>query len=248
MKRELVIHESGGSTRGQVTTVDFFERPTLRDPLQDYWTNVIVGISLAEALVPFSLFLCGTIYNLATRNYINHSFGDLMLIGICALALGYTILFAITLPVAGLCSALLGLVFRSLRINYSNSVGAASVGGCVGLLFALPLVSIEFPSTVLLVVATVLGQIGGAGGASRTYYQNLVADAQPLTVKFGIKQLLILTAWLALAMTLLKRTGMTTESYFSVFGVWLAIQLAGLTVVYFFRHWANQNQLAYRST
>jgi uncharacterized membrane protein len=236
MERTLPTDELAGSPRAKVKTVDFFERPALRDPLQDYWTNVVLWIGLAEALVPFSLLLCGTCYGLATQVPINHSPGDLFFLGIGALALGYTIVFALTLPVAGLAAALVGFFFTSLRLPVSKSVGAASVGGCVGLLISLPTVSREFPSTLLLVVATVLGQIGGAYGARRTYYPNLVANKKRPTIRFGIQQLLILTIWLALAMTGLKLTGMSTASYFVLLGVWLAVQIAGLTAVYSFEH------------
>ena len=244
---KLKAATASGSTPEKAVAEGLTQPLLLRDPYQDFWTNVVVWISLAEALVPFTLLLYGTIFQFSKTGY-NHTVGDLLMMGLGALALGYTILFAVTLVVAGLTSALLGLIYKSLGINYSNAVGGASVGGCVGLLLALPVVSSDFPSTLLLVVATVLGQIGGAQGVRRTYYQNRFAEAHRLTVKFGIRQLMVLTAWLALAMTLLKRTGMTTESYFFILGVWLTVQLAGLIFVYFLNHSATRRPLANRST
>ena len=108
----------------------------------------------------------------------------------------------------------------------------------------MPFVPGDFPAFLVLGLATVLGQVGGAFGARKTHYVSIRASLEPIALRFGIRQLLILTVWLALVMTVLKLTGMATESYFAHFGVWLVIQFGGLSVLYYLERASTRDLLA----
>ncbi len=222
------LNSSTGPARNHVA-----QRLVLRDPFQDYWSNVVLWVSLAEALLPFCLLVLVTFYNVLIGTQTAGGLGHLLITAVMTLCLGFTLVFATILIVTGILSALIGFACKTLGIDVSNTRVGAFTGGCVGLLMALPFAGSGIPSLLLLSVSTLLGQLGGAYGAWRTYYRVNHATEQPLQVRFGIKQLLILTIWFSVLMTILKLSGMTNESYLTFFGSWIALQGLGVVAVRF---------------
>ncbi len=209
------------------------QRLVLRDPFQDYWSNVVLWVSIAEALLPFCLLVLVALYNLLAGTPRADGLGHLLITAVMSLCLGFTLVFATILIVTGILSALIGFACKTLGINVSNTRVGAFTGGCVGLLMALPFAGSGIPSLLFLFVSTLLGQLGGGYGAWKTYHRPRNSSEQPLKVRFGIKQLLILTVWFSILMTILKLAGMITESYLTFFGSWFALQGLGIVAVRF---------------
>lgn len=216
------------------TSNELAKRLVLRDPYQDYWSNVVLWISLAEATLPICLTLLGIVVSLFTGELFDQGFVYLSAMALASLCLGFTLLFVLTLMVAGILSALVQLVCKSLQIETANALVGAFTGGCVGLLIALPFPKSTLQSLLLLSLATTLGHVGGAYGAWKTYYRTASSTEGPSVIRFGVRQLLVLTFWLAVAMTGLKLTGMTSNGYLSFFGLWVMLQIAGLTALHLY--------------
>jgi|GEM_PF-4486719 len=64
----------------------------LRSPLVDFWTNVVLWIRLAEALLPITIFLVGGLFNVVSQTAIESSASQLLLAGLGLLALLLTFL------------------------------------------------------------------------------------------------------------------------------------------------------------
>lgn len=206
-------------------------RLVFRDPYQDYWTNVVVWISLSEALLPICMYSCAVIYEVASTGQLGSSMEHFFAMGIATLSVGFTVFFAVNLMVAGFVSAIVGLVCKSLGIDVTNSVVAACTGGCVGLMVSLPFATAGLPALFLLTLATVLGQIGGAYGADRTFFAVDDPEGEPQSFRYGIKHLLIATFWLAILSAIIKTAGMATTQYLNFMGTWLIVQAAGLASI-----------------
>lgn len=150
----------------------------LRDSLQDFWSNVIIWVALAEGLLPLCSDIVGSIFDLIGIGASGIA-SRAVFIFLGMIAFGYTILFAVTLVVAGVTSALVSLICGSMNLKPTNALGGACVGGLVGLVYSLPLVSLQSQGLLVMFLGTTLGQIGGAYGSHMTFYRNRFADQKP---------------------------------------------------------------------
>lgn len=207
-------------------TDQLLERLVLRDPYQDFWSNVILWISLAESLVPLAILVLGLISKSATTGILADGFGYLLATIGAAFGIGFTLLFAITLPVAGLVSAVVGFACKTLKMPANNLPVGTMSGGFVGILLVMPFVFSSQRPLWFLSIPVLLGQAGGAYGAWRTFHRPRRSDSAPVTIRFGIKQLMILTAWLAVLLTLLKLAGLTEWSRLQTLGTFFVLQVA----------------------
>ena len=138
--------------------------------------------------------------------------------------------------------ALVDKVCETLRLEPNIATFAAFTGGLIGFLAAfltftlsiepVGISSIDF--SVLMVdlfigpgLTTLMGQIGGAWGTMGHYRE----EPPRSRFQFNLRQMLILTAWVSVLLTLLRLTGLLTWLPMLILAIWVVYQAATLWVV-----------------
>ena len=244
-------------------------QPTLplkrrKENYSTFWIEVLFGIGLGEALFPAILIstLVGPelFYKLSSTtvsdslSLIGVSFTSLMLlvfpVGISTFLASY---------VAGAPIAyVVTLWHRSLGLNYENTFSASLVGSAVGLtlacsFFPFPLqVELDRMGLLLITIATVLGQVGGYWRARKVLRyrksNTTKANGPRRHIQFGLRHLLILTAWVAALLVTLRLFGLLHLNFLTILATWTATQLVVLGATSILTRIRKGNELPDRST
>ena len=202
------------------------ERFVLRDPYQDFWSNVVLWTSLAESLVPLVLLALDGFPS--SRRPASSLMGLVICWPRSVPRLGSAL--RCCLPLRCQWQAWFwrssGSLVRPLRFPCNNLPIGTLAGGFVGILLVMPFVFSSERPLWILSIPVLLGQAGGAYGAWRTFHRPRRVEAPHATIRFGIKQLMILTAWLAVLMTLLKLAGLTEWTRLQTLGTFFVLQVA----------------------
>lgn len=214
-----------------------------------------VGIWLAAALYGLILGLLMAAVTLAFYPW-QQGVGNLtsiLAVGITSFLIGFCFLLILLVPLVVLLSLGVAYAFSySMGLLAYRQATAAFAGGLAGFLgtvvaFTASIQSHWFAAICVGLLgpglATLLGQIGGWWGTSdparfkrrRELGHSPVPGNLPSTnsqpLRFGIRQLLVVTTWLAVIFTLLKLAGWLNAIVLTVLLGWLVFQACTLRLV-----------------
>ena len=211
-------------------------------PQPNPWLGIFLGIAIAGALYPFVLliagYLIGVVFGLGLFTNLGMWTEFFSLVN-AMMASGMTIR---PLFVAVIVALVVSLVLRTLRIRTNHVMKGALVGGLAGLATSVPFViALRIGGNwdaVSVLVATVMGQIGGAWGAWLMLRRvQVIEPPMPWAelkkrFQFRISHLLWINFWLALLLTAMKLAGLLNPNFVSFLGIWLVLQTASLVVIW----------------
>jgi len=214
-----------------------------------------VGIWLAAAaygLILGLLMAATFLLSYSWQRSLESLFSSLV-IGACFFFMGYSLLLFVLVPLVTLFSIGVAYFFYyTVGVAAHRQATAAFAGGLAGFLgtvvaFTASIQSHWFAAICVGLLgpglATLLGQIGGWWGTSyparfkrgRELGHSPVPDSLPSTnsqpLRFGIRQLLVVTTWLAVIFTLLKLAGWLNAIVLTVLLGWLVFQACTLRLV-----------------
>jgi hypothetical protein len=240
--------ETGSRVRAAASRAESTDRTS------SAFSYILGGIALAGGLYPIvlALMLLLTVVGVEITAILSGSVGELrephfweavflvlevLLICACMGTLWAGLVALCTLPVAFLFVRTLGVRVNVIRFG-------AVCGGTVGLLAVMPPLvcgdpMVDWPVLIAwfvlgAVVATPLGQLGGAWGGSRVATQywpeegDRSAAAKQRWFQFGLKQLLWVSTWLGLMLAAIHLAGLPIEIILPLLAVWLVYQAATL--------------------
>ena len=220
-----------------------------------FWNEVILCISVAEMFFPFVFFLLMSVYEFVVIG--PNSIKLTMLTGmlIVSILFGVTVFLAVII-FGNLIALFVSYCCSNLQIDHENPAVAGFAGGLVGIVITSPFVfagsKINSWVVIAILAATLLGQFGGYRGAVRALRQQVsrVQDDESSTgtFRFGLRQVMILTAWLAALLTLLKLMGLLTLHVGACLTIWGALQICYLGYCLLARHRIPNETMLDRST
>lgn len=208
-----------------------------KEPYTNFWLSVVLCISLAGSLWPFSRFLINIFEPASTSSLLSLPVSEMVFAGMISLLFGGTVCI-VTLALLSSSVALgMNLILKTLNIEQEQIGVGSATGGIAGLLLALPFCFAEgqcyLYAPLLLGTATLLTQLGGTWGAWRVLNsmkeEGGTVMAEPSIFQFGVRQLLLLAVWFAVGLTTLRYLGVLSEKLLVLVGIWSALQ-----VVFFF--------------
>jgi hypothetical protein len=217
---------------------------------QEAWISIGRHIVLAAVLLPVTvaavLMVLSTVWGVATLD------GWLMIEaavwGLGIAVMGGVYAFAGALIVTAITIALLVLIDQTVRLRMPPTIVGALTGGFVGgAIAAVAFVDEPLPALGIVVLATTMGTYGGAIGGWRsnwrfTYQQYdghryannpRYKTVEPKPFRFGIRQMMIASAWLCGLLGIAKGVGLLTPRVMLGLGIWFAIQVVVMLVGYF---------------
>lgn len=177
---------------------------------------------------------------------------------VLGVALSVTVLFAVvlvlTMPVGLVLLGISWVVACTLRLDRTRHwrILAALAGGATGFLITIPWLwetavhsGPGWHYIALLLgpgLATLFGQVGGCWWLTPPGSLDESESATPersssIGLRFEIRHLLVITAWLAVFLAALKLTGAATPSVIGTLLVWLVFQAGTLPVALKFVRW-----------
>jgi hypothetical protein len=228
-----------------------YQRCEFQGPrLEDFnCTYIGAGIGLAGAAFP--ILVAGTAFLLTIPLWLTDMAGEIfsgdigMFVSlVLSMLCGAMFLAAIGLFYASFVSifalSLVTLAAASLELRIRSVPYGAFCGGLIGFLCTSPLLLAESVDdnpigAILVALATVVGQMGGAWGGMRTPYTAPLVEEliEPEQFKrprfqFQIRQLLWVCVWLSLLLTVIRITGLPMGYLVVVLMVWLLFQACTL--------------------
>ncbi|MEM8946131.1 MAG: hypothetical protein AAGD11_13235 [Planctomycetota bacterium] len=211
----------------------------LHDLLLDFWPSVVLGISLAGALWPFTLYLINVVEKAGDPALASVGVDEMLLGGGILLLFGGSICLGVSALVATAIALAMKLILRSLQVDCEHLLIGTLTGGTVGLLLALPFCFAQDPSLLrcaaTIGLATMLTQAGGTWGAWRMLSARARSEdmrrVAPTSFRFGTRQMFLVTVWSAAILTVLKLMDVLHEPLLSLIAIWFLLQLALMVVV-----------------
>ena len=216
----------------------------LHQPFQDFWPNVILGVACWMGSGPV-VFAC--LMSAMKSRYLGLISSGEILSLLFSMVLAWLVISWVVFFVGAIISFLVQTLLNSLNLygpHFESATVACLMGGVTGLLLTLvggPWVESRNSRDCLLAlgVATILGQIGAIRGARKCKRYKQLAYRKPpiddkLSFQFSIRQVLIITAWIALLLTLTRLAGMHTPAWGVFLGIWLTLQLAAIGLLFVF--------------
>jgi hypothetical protein len=238
------------------------------------WSSMGTGIALAGGAYPMLLAVVGSLIGMVVV------LASFLTGGISLPNLGESLLVLLIVLAHTLTMGMFGLVWcgvvvivalpvvylfaRSMRLRGSFVRFGALCGGLVGFLAVLPILVLvarevnDWPTMIAAMaigpgITTILGQIGGAWGASQPSYEQAVRratinklppssreatgraaqsseDLATPWIQFSVRHLLWIAVWVSLLLSVIRLTGIPFELMLPLAGGWLLYQALTLWI------------------